>query len=280
MECLHTTCRPILYIHVSYLYGYYRVWSVATLHVHFHVQIHIYIHIHIHITECIHTVYLYPCLYLYGYYREWSVSTLHVHSYSISMSVSIWILWNVECSYTPHTLSFHIHIDIMEFVYTVYLYPCLYLYGYYGVWSVSTLHVDSYSMSMFVSIWILWNVECSYTPCTLSFHIHIYICIHIDITECVYTVYLYPCLYLYGYYGVWSVSTHHIDQHSIVHVRIHLYLYGMWSVATLQCGLSIHIHIYIYNHIDIMECVYTLISISMSCNYIGITECGVSPHFM
>ena len=137
------------------------------------------------------------------------------------MSVSIWILWNVECSYTPCTLSFHIHIyiyihiNIMECVYTVYLYPCLYLYGYYGVWSVSTLHVDSYSISMSVSIWILWNVECSYTPCTLSFHIHIYIYIHISITECVYTVYLYPCLYLYGYYGVWSVSTCHIDQHSI-----------------------------------------------------------------
>ena len=183
-------------------------------------------HMHIYITDCVYTVYLYPCLYLYGYYTVWSVSTLHVDPYSIfiSMFVSIWILWNVECSYTPCTLSFHIHIyiciniDITECVYTVYLYPCLYLYGYYTVWSVSTLHVDSYSVSisMSVSIWILWNVECSYTPCTLSFHIHIYICIHIDITEHVYTVYLYPCLYLYGYYGVWSVSTHHIDQHSIL----------------------------------------------------------------
>ena len=155
----------------------------------------------------------------------WSVSTLNVDPYSVSISmfVSIWILWNVECSYTPCTLSFHIHIyiyihiNITECVYTVYLYPCLYLYGYYRLWSVSTLNVDPYSISifMFVSIWILWNVECSYTPCTLSFHIHIYIYIHINITECVYTVYLYPCLYLYGYYGVWSVSTHHIDQHSI-----------------------------------------------------------------
>ena len=165
-------------------------------------------HMHIYM-ECVYTVYLYPCLYLYGYYRVWSVSTLHVDSYSITMSVSIWILWNVECSYTPCTLSFHIHIyiyihiNITECVYTVYLYPCLYLYGYYGVWSVSTHHIDQQSIFMFifVSIWIL--------------HIHIYICIHINIMECVYTVYLYPCLYLYGYYGVWSVSTHHIDQHSI-----------------------------------------------------------------
>ena len=137
------------------------------------------------------------------------------------MFVSIWILWNVECSYTPCSLSFHIHIyicihiDIMECVYTVYLYTCLYPYGYYGVWSLSTLHVDSYSIFMSVSIWILWNVECSYTPCTLSFHIHIYIYIHIDIMECVYTVYQYPCLYLYAYYGVWSVTVLHVDLYCI-----------------------------------------------------------------
>ena len=133
--------------------------------------------------------------------------------------------------YTPCTLSFHMCIYITECVYTVYLYPCLYLYGYYRLWSVSTLNVDPYSISisMFVSIWILWNVECSYTPCTLSFHIHIYICIHIDITECV-------------YYCV-SIS-----------MSVSIWVLQIVECLHTQCRPILHIHIHVCIHMDIMKC--------------------------
>ena len=92
VECLHTPCRLILHIHIHvgmYPYGYYGMWSVATLHVHFHsISISYLYYIHINITECVYTVYLYPCLYLYGYYGD------------------------VECLHTPCRPTLHIHVHI------------------------------------------------------------------------------------------------------------------------------------------------------------------------
>ena len=80
----------------------------------------------------------------------------------------------------------NIHMDIMEYkmsshsmqIHTLYQYPCLYTYGYYGVWSVSAFHVDPHSLfiSIFMFIWILQTV------CILCICIHAYI--DMDIREC------------------------------------------------------------------------------------------------
>ena len=35
-----------------------------------------------------------------------------------------------------------------------------------------------------ISIWISQNVGCNHTPCRPTLHIHIHICIHMDITKC------------------------------------------------------------------------------------------------
>ena len=117
-----------------------------------------------------------------------------------AIQVSIWILWNVKCLQTPCRSILHIHIhicihmDTMEYgvspdsmqICTPYPYPYLYPYGYYGVWGVSRLHVDLYSISISisVSIWILWSMGCLQTPCRPTLCIHIHICIHMDITKC------------------------------------------------------------------------------------------------
>ena len=67
------------------------------------------------------------------------------------------------------------------------------------------------SVSMSVYIWILQSVESLHIPCKLTFSIYIHIYIHMDIIECVHTLYLHSCLYQCGYYRMWSVSTLHVE---------------------------------------------------------------------
>ena len=72
----------------------------------------------------------------------------------------------------------NVHLDILEnkvsphsmSIHSPYPYLCLYPYGYYRVWSVTTLHGDPHplSISIIVSKWILQNVECAHTPCRLT----------------------------------------------------------------------------------------------------------------
>ena len=144
----------------------------------------------------------------------WS-AILHVHFHCICISIFVSILILQSMSILCIYIHVCIYMGIME---------C-------GVSPHSMLDPYSVSISMSVSICVLWNVECSYTPCTLSFHIHIYICIHIDITECVYTVYLYPCLYLYGYYRVWSVSTLHVRPILCIHIHVCI------DMCIMECGV-------------------------------------------
>ena len=116
------------------------------------------------------------------------------------------VQWYVKCLHTPCRSILHIHIhicvlmDIMECgvsppsmqIHTPYPYPYLYPYGYYGVWSVDTLHVDPYfvSISIYVSLGILQSVECLCTPCRLhSVSISIFVSIWIlQSLECPHTL--------------------------------------------------------------------------------------------
>ena len=81
--------------------------------------------------------------------KTWS--NIHVHI----------ILWNLKCLHTPCR--------------SILLcpYPYLYPYGYYKMWSITTLHEDQHSIliSLFVTIRILQSVEHPHTPCSLTVYV-------------------------------------------------------------------------------------------------------------
>ena len=112
-----------------------------------------------------------------------------------------------------------------------------------------------YSMYAFIPYAYLHRV-CLYCV-SISMSVSIWVlqsveCLH---TSCRPTIHIHIHVsYPYGYYGMWSEATLHVHFHSI---SISIFL----SISILQ-SLSI---LCIYIHV---------------CIYMGIMECGVSPHFM
>ena len=91
-------------------------------------------------------------------------------------------------------------------------------------------------------------MESLHIPCKLTFSIHIHLYIHMDIIECVHTLYLHSCLYQYGYYRMWSVSTFHVELESIkmyvpYSVFTFIYYYWKWAIIwNMDCGSTLHIN--------------------------------------
>ena len=137
-------------------------------------------------------------------------------------------------------------------MYTFIPYPYLYLYPYqyYGV----CLYCVSISMS--VSIWVLRSVECLHIPYRPTLHIHVNICIYMDITKCGVIIW-----YLFWIGLFWYLK--HVTFIICKHGAISVFIWILWNVKCLHTPcrsiLCINIHVCIYMHI---------------------MECGVSPCFM
>ena len=132
--------------------------------------------------------------------------------------------------------------------------PCPYLYLYpYRYYRVCLYCV---SISMSVSIWVLRSVECLHTPYRPTLHIHVHICIYMDITKCGVIIWYLLWIGLFWY-------RKHVTFILCKHGAISVFIWILWNVKCLHTPcrniLCINIHVCIYMHI---------------------TECGVSLCFM